>query len=207
MICVDSKSFRPSMAGRSAPTSGEGFSCAACWFWAPKLLVSSGTLSGAFGLVSTNLKGAGGFSGAFFGMANSSGASSMSNCRAGGARPIVCAGSMRSRCGISRKRSRCTRIVPSRPICTERTSGSEENRGVGRRRRGLATGGVISWVMEGWTRMIQPSRPACVKICFVASSGSPIIFENDPVRPATSISPCSWMPYPPALSRVCTFER
>ena len=60
-IWFDSKSFFPSIAGRSLLPSGVATGWATCWFWAAKLLVLSGVFSGASGFVSTNLKGSAGF--------------------------------------------------------------------------------------------------------------------------------------------------
>ncbi len=61
----DWKSFRPSVLGLSLCWSSCGFSWASCWFCELKLVVLSGTLSGAFGFASTYLFGGGGLGGAF----------------------------------------------------------------------------------------------------------------------------------------------
>ncbi len=70
-------SFFPSSFGLSLCWSSCGFSCASSWFFELKLLVLSGTLSGAFGFASMYLFGGGGFGG---GVTNSFGAISMLNC-------------------------------------------------------------------------------------------------------------------------------
>ena len=79
-IWLDSKSFFPSIAGRSLLPSGVATGCATCWFCAAKLLVLSGVFSGASGLVSTNLNGSAGFG--CCARARISGDSSMLNSRA-----------------------------------------------------------------------------------------------------------------------------
>ena len=124
---------------------GVGFSCATCWFMKLKLSVLSGTLSGASGLASTNLNGAG--FGAGFWVSNSSGGISILN---------VCGSSLLGKTvgptvrkyGAATNSSRCKTSVPITPICTDLVSGLLDRRG--KPRRGAAGGGLKVALIDAW---------------------------------------------------------
>ena len=138
-------SFFPSSFGLSLCWSSWGFSWASSWFFELKLVVLSGTLSGASGFASIYLLGGGALGGGF---AKMSGAISMLNVLGAAIfRGAVRNASVRKRYGTIRNKTRWTRKTAARPTNTDRDSGSAHER-VNRFRAAAGEGAVSSCIIR-----------------------------------------------------------